>query len=308
MKAILLHCALFIGFCSAAVPVMDPPCLLVTGKWLTASQLTQLLPAFGSIDPSLKVLAAPRPFARRFVSPEAATLLAQKLGAGAPESPMGFCVELLTVEITQNQVIAAMEKALPVGGPSLELINYYPKRSPQGTLLFSTNGMRPACVNGGCATVRWRGMMQWSEAESFPITAEVRISIAEKVPIAVRNLPTGVKIRADDFRWLERKSDWRPDSPAFKDDLVGQVVRRAIKSGEAILLHSVRQAQEVEKGDSVELRVRSGQLLLITQAIAETGGSVGGKVVVSNPNSKKKFLAMVIGPGKVETLKQGASD
>ena len=138
MKMIILQFAFLACFCSAAAPVKGSSCLLVTGKWITAGQLTQWLPAFGSIDPLIKVLAAPLPFAKRFVSPEAATLLAQKLGVGAPESPMGFCVELLTVEITQYQVIAAMEKALPVSGPSLELINYYPKRSPQGTLLFST--------------------------------------------------------------------------------------------------------------------------------------------------------------------------
>ena len=308
MKVIPFQFALLAYFCPAAVPMKDPSCLFVTGKWITAGQLAQRLPAFGSIDPSLKVLAAPLPLARRFVSPEAASLLAQKLGAGSLELRTGFCVELLTVEITRHQVILAMEKALPEGGPSLELISYYPKRSPQGTLLFSKSGMRPACVNGGCATVRWRGMMQLSGTESVPITTEVRISIAEKVPIAVRNLTAGVKIGADDFRWMERKSEWRPDATTFTAELVGQVVKRAIKLGDTIPSHSVRPAREVEKGDSVELQVRSGQLLLITQAMAETGGSVGGKVVVSNPNSKKKFLAMVIGLGKVETLKQGELD
>lgn len=303
MKATLLQFALFICHCTAAVPVTDGSCLLVPGKSITAGQLTQKLPAFGSIDPTLEVLAAPLPFARRFVSPEAVSLLAQRLGVGVPEPQTGFCVERLTIEITQDQLIAAMEKALPQGGPSLELLNYYPKRSPQGTLLFSKNGMRPACANGGCATVRWRGIMQLSETESFPITAEVRLSIAERVPIAIRNLTAGSKICVEDFRWLERKSEWRPDSTSFSADLLGQVVRRAIKVGVVISLHNVRPAREVEKGDLVELQVRSGQLLLITQAMAETGGSVGGKVVVSNPNSKKKFLAMVTAPGRVETLK-----
>ena len=308
MKVIPLQFALFACFCSAAVPVNEPSCLLVTGKWITVGQLAQRLPTLSVLDPSLKVMPAPLAFSRRFVSPEAASLLAKKFGAEAPGLQAGFCVELLCVEITQAQVIAAMEQALPKGGPSLELVNYYPKRSPQGSLLFSKNGIRPACINGGCATVRWRGMMQLAEAESFPVTAEVRISITEKVPIAVRSLTAGVRIGAGDFRWLEQRSAWRPDSVPYSADLVGQVVRRAIKLGEAIPLNNVRQAREVEKGDSVELQVRSGQLLLITQAMAETGGSVGGKVVVSNPNSKKKFLTMVVGPGKVETLKQGGLD
>jgi hypothetical protein len=61
----------------------------------------------------------------------------------------------------------------------------------------------------------------------------------------------------------------------------------------------VRPPLEVERGDAVEVEVRSGAALLRFDALAESGGRAGDLVFLRNPESRARFSARVVARGKV---------
>lgn len=283
----------------------DPPCLMIKGKWVTAGDLTTSIPEFANIEPGIKILAAPIPSIRRFISNGNLELLAQKHNVGPLQKLQSICLEQGTIDIPRDSILQALKESfneLDEGKRgTLELLNYYPKRAPEGTIQFLRNGLHAVCITGACGTFRWRGSMQLSDGGSLPLTAEVRLMMDETAPVALRNLTVGTKIGPPDFVLSEKRIFWHPKTTKPPGILVGQIVCKLVKSGEVISAQSVRLAREVEIGESIELQVHSGNLLLITQAIAETGGRTGSTVIVSNPNNRKKFVAKVIGQAKAET-------
>ena len=287
----------------------DPPCLMIKGKWVTAGDLTTRIPEFANIGPGIRILAAPMPSIRRFVSNGNLELLAQKHNVGPLQKVQSICLEQATIDIPRDAILQTLEESFKGLDDSkkgtLELLNYYPKRAPEGTIQFQRNGLQTACITGACGTFRWRGSMQLAGGGSLPLTAEVRLMMDETAPVALRNLAVGTKIGPHDFILSEKRIFWHPKTTSPVGILVGQIVCKLVKSGDVISAQSVRMAREVEIGESIELQVHSGNLLLVTQAIAETGGRTGSTVIVSNPNNKKKFAAKVIGQAKAETASQG---
>ena len=284
-------------------------CLGVKGKWITAGDLARVIPEFAKIDAASTVVAAPSGLSRRWITAVDIDAIASRLGLGPFEKPLELCLEQERTEVSRDLILeqlAAQLSTKGAGGEALiELISFFPKQSPRGNLRFDLSGLAPACIAGGCGFYRWKGTILLDEGGSIPITAQVRIEVIDKFPIAERDLPLGVKIGVHDFSIVESRHPWLPFDARSELDLSGYIVQRPVKTGAVISSRAVRKPQEVEKGEMVELHVKSGPLELVTQAKAETSGKTGDRVVVSNPTSRRKFMAEVTGPGRARTLSQG---
>lgn len=71
------------------------------------------------------------------------------------------------------------------------------------------------------------------------------------------------------------------------------------ETGRPIAIWRVPEEPLVERGDPVEVEVRSGGVRLAFRAAAESGGRAGEAVLVRNPASGQRFRAVVEARGKV---------
>ena len=118
--------------------------------------------------------------------------------------------------------------------------------------------------------------------------------------VAVEDLKAGGRIQQQQVR-LETREEF-PGGQDFVqalDQVVGKVARVRVVSGTALRSTLLEEAKDVGKGDMVEVEARNGGALLKFEAEAEAAGSVGDRIPLLNPVSKKRFWAQVAGKDKV---------
>ncbi|MEI9971406.1 MAG: flagellar basal body P-ring formation chaperone FlgA [Ignavibacteriota bacterium] len=82
------------------------------------------------------------------------------------------------------------------------------------------------------------------------------------------------------------------------DQIAGMTPLRTIAAGSELRLDLLAPANDVNRGDAVEVEVHSGAARLALTARALTGGRSGETISVRNPESNKTFQARVSGKGK----------
>ena len=281
-------------------------CLEVQGRWVTAGYLAASIAEFRKLPPETHLLSAPWPGSMRILSNRDLIRMAQQHGVGPLEVAREFCIEQATEVMEQSRVATAVEQALatmrdkvPV---EVSIVDFYPKKVPFGKLTLVQAGLMSACATGPCSVYRWRGSIQTADGQGIPFKVELRLDVMETVPVARQHFAFGEKIGPNGFLQTQRRVAWRPGHRNVAIDPTGKIARRAIRDGEIIELGNVRTSRDVESGETVELQVRSGDLVLVTQALAVTGGKKGDRVIVRNPSTKKNFAAVVTGPAQAETV------
>jgi flagella basal body P-ring formation protein FlgA len=121
------------------------------------------------------------------------------------------------------------------------------------------------------------------------------------VATAARNLPFGHQLSEGDYQWVQQK---RQDVPAGlvleADALSGMRLRKPMKAGQVILREALAAPRLVEKGDVVQLALRSKGFNIVTTATAQQAGESGDRIKVIQTDSKKIFVGKVIGKNRVE--------
>jgi flagella basal body P-ring formation protein FlgA len=213
---------------------------------------------------------------------------------GVPATPEGdLCVERPVSVLKPERLLAAMQKQLPEA--RIEILDYSRRPAPEGEIEFPLTGLRPAL--GGAF---WNGSIRYGEDHKFTIWARVKALITVERVIALEELKPGGTIQAKQLR-LEARDEF-PGGQDFAravDEVVGKVARVRVPAGTALQRSLLEEPKDVGKGDVVEVEARNGGALLKFQGEAEAAGSVGDRIPVLNPISKKRFWAQVAGKDKV---------
>jgi flagella basal body P-ring formation protein FlgA len=88
-------------------------------------------------------------------------------------------------------------------------------------------------------------------------------------------------------------------------EVAGRIPRRTLAPGTALRKEWFDAARDVAAGDTVQVEVVAGAARLRVEGRAESSGAVGDRVVVRNPETGKRFPAVVEGKGKVSVGKAG---
>ena len=290
----------------AAQMAFGAGCLEVQGRWVTAGNLAGAIAEFRKLAPETHLLTAPWTGSKRVLSNRDLVRIAQQHGVGPLEVTREFCIEQATEVMEQSRVATAVEQALAIIRDEVpveaSIVDFYPKKVPVGMLTLGQAGLMSACAAGPCSLYRWRGSIQTADGQGIPFKVELRLEVMETVLIARQHFAFGEKIGPNVFMQTQRRVAWRPGHRKVAIDPAGKIARRAIREGEIIALENLRPSRDVESGETVELQVRSGDLVLVTQALAVTGGKKGERVIVRNPSNKKNFAAVVTGPARAETV------
>ncbi|MGE5567830.1 MAG: flagellar basal body P-ring formation chaperone FlgA [Rhodospirillales bacterium] len=273
-------------------------CISVEGDRIRAADVAAAIPAFAALAPEVELGYAPAPGARRMVSPGELARMAARHGIALQAAP-GLCIERAMQHLTEEGVLAALRAA--VGNPEarIELLDYSRYRVPRGELEFPRSGYTPP-PEGADVPVVWRGRLKYAGNRSMPVWARVRIGIPGKRLVAAEDLPAGRPIQASQVRVETAEVPLFAGPPSqFAEDVVGCVPRRTIRAGEPVQAGILEAPLEVERGDTVRVKVTSGAAQLSLEAKAETPGRKGDWIMLRNPDNGRRFQGRVEGQGRV---------
>lgn len=124
--------------------------------------------------------------------------------------------------------------------------------------------------------------------------------------VALRRIAAGEKLSSDQFLVQEvniatgQAGEARNTLVTEEADVEGLESRQTILEGSLLTSHQVQRTPDVRRGDTVQVRVVSGDLILSTRGIAQESGFKNAKIKVISGKTKKEFVGELRSDGQVE--------
>jgi flagella basal body P-ring formation protein FlgA len=265
---------------------------------ILARDLAQVFPRLAASAPATPVALAPAAGVRRVFG--GAEL--RRMGARWNEPPAAeeVCFERPAAPLERERMLDVMRKSLPEGA-EIELLDWSRAAAPEGELEFPAAGLRSAG-----ALAWWRGWVRYAGVRRFWVWAKVRAAAPAARVVAAGELPAGRPV--DAARLRVDTTQVFPGARGFAAEpaeVAGRIPRRTVAPGTVLRKEWFDAARDVARGDTVQVEVVAGAARLQVEGRAESSGAVGDRVVVRNPESGKRFPAVVEGKGKVSVGKAG---
>jgi len=257
-----------------------------------------LAPALPGLDAPTPIAPAPAPGVQRvFHLPELRRLAARFSVTVAPQADL--CFERPVAPLDPARLMAAMQTQFP--GAHIQVLEYSRQSVPEGELEFPRLGLHQTPTGG-----LWNGFIRYSANHRFTVWARVKVTMLVPRVIAVHNLKAGSVVADADLREETREELLSNDAYVPSVEAAsGKMMDRPVAAGVALRAQWLQDRKEVTRGDVVHVQVWKGATHLEFDAPAETSGSTGQTIWISNPVSKKHFPARVEGKGQVSVGKSG---
>jgi flagella basal body P-ring formation protein FlgA len=291
---------LFVLGCTAwFAPAQQPACHSVEGERIRAQDLAAVLPEFRNVPAETLLAVAPLPGSQRIFHSTEILALAHRFGIVlGPASAPDTCFEWPMRALDRGEVLAAMQKSLQVPAAQIEIADMVLSRVPPGRIEFPLDRLGTPASSDQRAPVLWRGNVVYGEGHKFAIWAKVGITAPCRKLVAVDNLRATQPIETHQLR--EITAACFPVSmkevPSI-GEVAGMVPLRSVTAGSELRPENLAPPNDVSRGDSVHIEVRSGAAHLSFTARALSGGRSGEMISVRNPESNKIFQARVTGKG-----------
>jgi flagella basal body P-ring formation protein FlgA len=285
------------GWSACFAPAQEPACHAVEGDRILARDLAAVLPEFGTAPPQALVGQAPLPGARRTFHAQELLALAHRFGI-VLASLEDTCFEYPSQPLDRARAIAAMQEALQIPGAKIEITDAISDRVPAGRLEFPLSNLRTPSPTGPSAPVLWRGDAVYGESHRFAIWARVQIAAPCRRLVAAESLKAGRPIEPRQIRATTATCfPVGVKEPPPAEQIAGLTPLRAIAAGSELRIDLLVPPNDINRGDTVRVEVRSGNTRLALTARAITGGRSGETISVRNPESNKTFQARITGKG-----------
>lgn len=285
MKTKLLFAAML-----AAAPALA--CLPVSGDRIVARDLAIALPAFQSLPESTILGYAPIPGATRVFTVAELESIARshRISLGAV-SEVCFIVPQVD-HLDEAAVLAAMRIGMPERS-TVEIVELSKYPVPVGEVIFPIEGIEPPQPSDP-AVQNWKGYIRYGMNRRMAVWARVRIAVERPVVVAKRALRQGETLTAASISVELQKGSLRPERFASAEsEVIGRMLLRPIKMGDALPLAVLERPALVHRGDAVKVEVINGEARLQLSAIAETNAKEGEQIQLRNPASGRTFRARV---------------
>lgn len=258
---------------------------------ILARDLGAAVPGFAALQPETSVALAPAPGAQRVFHASELRRLAARWQVEVPEQDV--CVERPVKPLEADRLLAAMQRQLPLA--RIAIRDYYRTPVPDGELDFPLTGLRMTSAGG-----IWTGAVRYGGAHRFAIWVKVEVSVVQQRVVAIEALHPGRPIDVSQLR-LETVEGFPSPEPLASTigEIAGKVPRRPIAAGTPICAGCVEPAKVVARGDMVLVEVQFGGAYLEMPGRAESAGSTGQTIPVSNLETHRRFQARIAGKGRV---------
>lgn len=275
-------------------------CLNVEGDAILARDLARAVPEFSALPPDTRVGYAPIPGVRRFFH------ASELRGIAAHHhivlsSAGSICFERTMETLRPERVVEAMRQTLGQPGARIEIqeLSRYPV--PHGEVGFDRSTLPAAPSLANIATPQlWRGVVKYGGDHRFAIWARAAILVRSARIVAAEDLPAGRPIEARQVRVEEFDSppSQQPPPPSV-EQVVGKLPRKLIAASAAVTALQLEEPKDIERGELVDVEVRSGAARLELEGRALADGRKGDMIPVRNTASGKTFSARVQEKGRV---------
>ena len=292
-----LRVLVLFGWTAWFAPAQEPSCHPVEGDRISTRDLTAALPEFSAAPQQAVVAQAPLPGSVRTFHDQELRALAHRFGV-ALSSGQDICFAWPLQALDRIRAIAAMQEALQISGAKIIVTETIADRVPMGRIEFPLANLGTPSPAGPSAPVLWRGSVVYGESHRFAIWARVEIAAPCRKLVAAESLKAG---RPSEARQV-RTTTGTCFPGAMKElppieQVAGMTPIRAMSAGSELRLDLLAPPNEVNRGDAVQIEVRSGAARLELTARALTAGRSGDTISVRNPESNKTFQARVTGKG-----------
>jgi len=266
---------------------------------IRAGDLAPGFPEMGTLAADLAIAPAPAPGVVRVFHPTELRQLAALHGlTSAPQSDI--CVERPVGRLEPERLLEAMRREFP--GARIELLEFSKQPTPDGVIEFPKTGLRAGLV-ASAAGALWIGGVRYGGNHRFSIWARVRIAVRVERVLALTDLRPGQPITGAQVM-LAARDEVPSAGPAAAfteslDEVIGKWPRQSIRAGEPLRSIWLQPPLAVRNGETVKVAVHNGGAHLELEAQAEGSGAVGDVICVRNPNSHRRFRALVEGTGRV---------
>ena len=302
MRPAQLLIALSLATTSALAASGQPgsPCLNIEGDTIRARDLALAIPEFSVLPPDTKLGYAPIPGVRRFFHASELQRIARSHHIAF--SPAGLICFEHTMETLQPEAVAqAMRQALGQPDAHIEIQEFSRYPVPHGEVSFNRSTLPAApSLDNAAVPQLWRGFVRYGGDHRFAIWARARILVRAVRIVATEDLPAGRPVQGSQIRAEEY--DAPPSSqlaPPTLEKVVGKFPRQPIKASATITALQLEEPKDIERGDLVEVEVRSGGARLALEGRALADGRKGDMIPVRNTANAKCFSARVQDKGRV---------
>ena len=285
----------------ALAGALSGACIPVEEDHILGKHLASANPVFGTLDPAEPIGFTPAPGVRRRYSGPELRALAQRHRIPTEGSQFSeICFERPMETLRVEQIERALRDTIGALEVTLEIADFCRIRLPRGKLEFPKSGLGMPPGGSAKIPVIWRGRLHYSATHSVPVWAKVRVWVRRDRIVAVEPLPAGKPILPAQLR-LETVDcpPFAPPSAASNDEIVGHVPRRSIAAGRPVSAFLLAAPNDVERGDTVAVEVRSGGAHLRFKTKAESAGYAGDMILLRNPDNNRRFRGRVTGRGTV---------
>ncbi len=301
----LVMSALGVAFCLPPLPATGPTELLVERDRITAGQLARVIPAWGDIEPATVLAYAPRLGARRRVARSELVRWGRDQGLDLDHHSLP---ESLLVRRASRQLSPAEARDLVLNGLvaafeiskdkiHVELEDYRPALLPAGDLDFKLPRQRLVLNRVAPLPIEWVD----TDGRTGRFRVRASVTVLGEYAVAKTDLPSGTEIRPDDLRFEHGPLPGVPERFAVSPrDINGMELRGSLPAGRPLDRRLLVAAKAVERGDLIQIRMRSGAVVLQAPAQAEESGSVGDQIRCRNLDSGRRLVARVVSPKLAE--------
>jgi len=272
-------------------------CLPVSGRQISAGDMARAVPVFSAVAPELVLGDAPALGGRRTYGAAELGRLARRFGL--PMDPgLEACFVRPLETLSRERIATVLGTVMPAA--RIQVVDFGRQPVPPGELRFSLSGLETGPAKS--APLLWRGAVCLPGQSDFPVWAKVRVQVSGKRAIAAEALAPGLRIVPAQLR--EEVYEGPPGFPDLSQ-VVGREPRRPIAAGSAIESLWIEEPPEVQRGERVQVEIRSGRTRILLEGQAQSSGRRGQTVEVRNPGNGRILRAIVTDRGRVVVTAPG---
>jgi flagella basal body P-ring formation protein FlgA len=123
--------------------------------------------------------------------------------------------------------------------------------------------------------------------------------------VLLRRVERGQIVRRADVEIRQREGNLPSDSLETLDQVVGKAAQRTLAPETIIQASHIRAPWQVLRGETVQVFVRTGGIVVRTRAVSKENGAMGDLIVVETVEDKQKLNVSVSGPSEVTVYATG---
>ena len=272
---------------------------------LTAADLARVIPQWKKLDGSRVIAYAPLPGVERRVSRRQLIRWADQQGLklNIEELPEAVLLARRMRKLGADEALRTVAGAvseryqLPLEQLRVRLHGFSETLVPAGKLSFEIRGSLNRLNQPVSIPLSWRD----SDGRSGTTPLRASVSILGAYAAARHAIPAKSIVGPDDFVFREGILPGPPDKYLVLPEYVeGKTLKYSLKSGQALSRAMLLDTPLVQRGDLIELALRSKSIRLRAPARAEEAGSLGDRIACRNLESGRRVVATIVGQKRAE--------